>query len=130
MRASASDSVGNSQSAPAKKSQMPSLSGLRALSIVLVLLGHLSGTKGFPRLNLGIGDYAHLGVVVFFVISGFLITSLLISEYANKGRVSSSSFIRGGRCASFPHRTPIFLASGSCRWLEFSTWKQRISGTP
>src|ERR1035437_4212679 len=76
----------------AKAGRFPSLDGLRAISIVLVLLGHLSGTRGFVRVDLGIGDYAHLGVVVFFVISGFLITRLLISEHAEKGTVSLKRF--------------------------------------
>ena len=71
---------------------MPSLDGLRALSILMVLLGHLSGTRGFARIDLGIGNYAHLGVTVFFVISGFLITSLLISEQAETGRISLKLF--------------------------------------
>ncbi|MGD0730479.1 MAG: acyltransferase [Terracidiphilus sp.] len=72
--------------------RFPSLDGLRAVSIVLVLLGHLSGTRGFGWLNLGVGDYAHLGVVVFFVISGFLITSLMLAEDAKNGRVSLKLF--------------------------------------
>jgi len=67
---------------------LPSLDGLRAISIALVLLGHLIGTRGFLKLDLGIGDYAHLGVVVFFVISGFLITRLLLLELEKRGRVS------------------------------------------
>jgi len=48
----------------AKVDRLPSLDGLRAKSIVLILLGHLSGTRGFVRVDLGIGDSAHLGVVV------------------------------------------------------------------
>src|SRR4051812_42701910 len=71
---------------------LASLDGLRAISIILVLLGHLSGTHGFGPLDLGIGDYAHLGVVVFFVISGFLITSLLLTEHAAHGAVSLKLF--------------------------------------
>jgi peptidoglycan/LPS O-acetylase OafA/YrhL len=71
--------------------RLPSLDGLRAISIVLVFLGHLSGTKGFPRIY-PIGDYAHLGVVVFFVISGYLITRLLLLEYARYGNVSLIHF--------------------------------------
>jgi len=102
MRASASDSPAGSRRAPAKKNQMPSLSGLRAISIVLVILGHLSGTYGFRKLNFGVGDYAHLGVVVFFVISGFLITSLLISEHAHKGRVSLKLFYARRSLRIFP----------------------------
>ena len=76
----------------AKEKRLPSLDGLRAISLVLVLLGHTGGTRGFPRVNLGIGDYTHLGVVVFFVISGFLITRLMLSERAKNGYVSLKLF--------------------------------------
>jgi len=71
---------------------MPSLDGLRAVSILMVLLGHLSGTRNFRSVDLGIGNYAHLGVTVFFVISGFLITSLLISEQTATGGISLKLF--------------------------------------
>ena len=72
--------------------RIPSLDGLRALSILLVIVGHLRRTRGFGELDLGIGDYAHLGVVVFFVISGFLITSLLRDEFQARGRISLPAF--------------------------------------
>jgi peptidoglycan/LPS O-acetylase OafA/YrhL len=81
---------------------MPSLDGLRAVSILIVLLGHLSGTHGFVRLNLGIGDYAHLGVVVFFVISGFLITTLLMQEYRLHGTISLKLFYARRSVGIFP----------------------------
>jgi peptidoglycan/LPS O-acetylase OafA/YrhL len=68
----------------------------------MVLLGHLSGTHGFPNLNLGIGNYAHLGVTVFFVISGFLITSLLISERQATGRISLKLFYLRRTLRIFP----------------------------
>ena len=69
-----------------KSKHLSSLDGLRATSILLVILGHLGGTQGFfGRINLGIGDYAHLGVIIFFVISGFLITSLLLAEHGKRG---------------------------------------------
>lgn len=83
-------------------SRTPSLDGLRALSIVLVLLGHLSGTQGFVRLNLQVGDYAHLGVVVFFVISGLLITNLLTAERKRRGRVSLQLFYARRALRLFP----------------------------
>lgn len=74
--------------------RIASLDGLRALSILLVLLGHLDGTLGFPALHLShvIGDGAHLGVQVFFVISGFLITVLLVEERDAQGSVSLANF--------------------------------------
>jgi peptidoglycan/LPS O-acetylase OafA/YrhL len=81
---------------------LPSLDGLRAVSILLVLIGHLSGTKGIGRIDLKIGDYAHLGVVVFFVISGFLITSLLLAEQKQTGTVSLKLFYARRAIRIFP----------------------------
>jgi hypothetical protein len=43
--------------------RQPSLDGLRTISIALVLLGRVGGTQGFRYVELGIGDYANLGVV-------------------------------------------------------------------
>ncbi|OMH34268.1 acyltransferase family protein [Tersicoccus sp. Bi-70] len=59
------------------------LDGLRALAVVAVLLYHLS-----PTLLPG----GYLGVDVFFVVSGFLITSLLIRERERTGRVALGRF--------------------------------------
>jgi peptidoglycan/LPS O-acetylase OafA/YrhL len=56
--------------------RIPSLDGLRAISIALVLLGHLGGTRNFPAALGFLRPYAYLGVRVFFVISGYLITGL------------------------------------------------------
>jgi len=61
----------------------PGLDGLRAVSVIAVLLYH----AGFERLSGGF-----LGVEVFFVISGFLITSLLLEEHELHGRVSLRAF--------------------------------------
>jgi peptidoglycan/LPS O-acetylase OafA/YrhL len=69
---------------------------------LLVLVGHLSGTRGFVPFDPGVGDYAHLGVVVFFVISGFLITTLLLNEYAEYGRISLRLFYARRSIRIFP----------------------------
>lgn len=61
----------------------PSLDGLRAISVIAVLLYH----AGFSWMNGGF-----LGVEVFFVVSGFLITSLLISERELAGRIDFRQF--------------------------------------
>ena len=82
--------------------RLASLDGLRALSICMVLLGHLGRTRGFPSIHLGIGDYAHLGVVVFFVISGFLITSLLMHEYSTTRQISLKLFYARRSLRIFP----------------------------
>ncbi len=86
----------------ARADHLPSLDGLRAISISLVLLGHLSGTRGFVRFDPGVGAYDHLGVVVFFVISGFLITRLLLSEQARVGHVSLKLFYARRALRLFP----------------------------
>jgi peptidoglycan/LPS O-acetylase OafA/YrhL len=58
--------------APARLGYIPALDGLRALAVVAVLLYH-ADQKWIP------GGF--LGVDVFFVISGYLITCLLLSDY-------------------------------------------------
>lgn len=74
--------------------RIPSLDGLRAVSIGLVLFGHARGTAGFPpaRWYDALGDLANLGVNIFFIISGFLISSLLMGERARTGTVSLKGF--------------------------------------
>ena len=71
-----------------------SLDGLRGLSILLVLWAHISRTHGFPwatdsHVVASLGD---LGVRVFFVISGYLITRLLLAERDKTGTVSLRGF--------------------------------------
>lgn len=76
---------------PVKTTRIHSLDGLRALSIALVLLGHLGGTRHSP-VPLFFENYAEFGVRVFFVISGFLITSILLRELAETGDICLSDF--------------------------------------
>lgn len=67
--------------------RIPSLDGLRAVSIALVILSHASHEIQ-ESIFRWVGDVGLLGVRVFFVISGFLITSLLLDEYRRTGSVS------------------------------------------
>jgi peptidoglycan/LPS O-acetylase OafA/YrhL len=71
--------------------RIPSLDGLRAISIVLVVLGHAAGTRnGYPS---GYFDSAaRFGVRIFFLLSGFLITSLLMREQKTSGGISLRTF--------------------------------------
>lgn len=75
-----------------QQKRVPSLDGLRAISIGLVLFGHLSGTRDCPWVLPEAFDLGNLGVRIFFVISGFLITHLLLREKAANGIISLESF--------------------------------------
>jgi len=72
--------------------RIPSLDGLRALSIILVILSHVRVTENFPQSFALIGTWGSMGVRIFFVISGYLITSLLIDEEQRTQRVSLKGF--------------------------------------
>ena len=71
---------------------LPSLDGLRAISIGLVLLGHLIGTRGFAKQIPLLDEIGLLGVRIFFVISGYLITSILLDELSRKGTIDLPRF--------------------------------------
>jgi peptidoglycan/LPS O-acetylase OafA/YrhL len=64
---------------------LPGLDGLRAISVLAVLLYHYRGDRSLLR-----GGF--LGVEVFFVISGYLITSLLLAETQARHRVDLRHF--------------------------------------
>jgi peptidoglycan/LPS O-acetylase OafA/YrhL len=77
------------------ESRIPSLDGLRAISITMVLASH--GAASIPVLAkhpllLYTAFNGNRGVSVFFVISGFLITSLLLKEERSTGTVSLKGF--------------------------------------
>ena len=71
--------------------RIPTLDGLRAISIVLVLCAHIPGT-GFIPVIPQLQWLGEAGVRTFFVISGFLITTLLLRERAKNGRISLKDF--------------------------------------
>jgi peptidoglycan/LPS O-acetylase OafA/YrhL len=72
--------------------RIPSLDGVRAVSILLVVVSHLIGTRGFPVTTTPLLDLGDLGVRVFFVLSGFLITGLLLSEWGRTARIDLRAF--------------------------------------
>ena len=93
---------------------------MRALSILIVFAAHLGGTRHAPATPTFLGDF---GVRAFFVISGFLITTLLMRERAKTGRISLSGFY----VRRFFRIVPAFyfylgcvVAARSLGWLEVS----------
>ena len=78
----------------------PALDGIRGLAILIVLAGHaMPHALSFPA----------AGVALFFVLSGFLITSLLLEEYEQHGKVNVLGFY--GRRAR--RLLPAFAVIGS-----------------
>jgi peptidoglycan/LPS O-acetylase OafA/YrhL len=75
----------NQQVASSKGSAgyIPSLDGLRAISIAMVFLGHADVSKLIP---------AGFGVTVFFFLSGYLITTLLVREHEAHGSIALKAF--------------------------------------
>lgn len=63
------------------------LDGLRAISVVAVVWAHVAGSHTLQLLNQG-----HTGVDLFFAISGFLVTTLLLRELRSNGTVSLRNF--------------------------------------
>jgi len=70
---------------------LPSLNGFRAISILFVLMDHFSNNFSHKS-DYKILFIGNLGVNIFFVISGFLITTLLLKEKINTGNISLKKF--------------------------------------
>ncbi|HCA7066086.1 TPA: acetyltransferase [Staphylococcus pseudintermedius] len=68
---------------PINPRYMPGLDGVRAVAVIAIIIYHLN-----PQWLSG----GFLGVDTFFVISGYLITSLLLTEYHNTGKIKLMSF--------------------------------------
>ena len=82
------------------------LDALRALAVLMVVVYHLN----LP----GIFNGGFLGVDLFFVISGFLITSLLLAEYQKTGRIALLPFFVRRFHRLFP---PFAVLVVVCTWL-------------
>ena len=94
----------------------PALDGLRGLALVWVVTYHFTSSRGpFP------GGW--VGLDVFFVLSGFLITAILLDEVRTHGRVSLPMFYARRACRLLPALL-VMLAVWTGLLLVFwdSTW--------
>src|ERR1700739_3393198 len=99
----------------------PDIEGMRAVAVGSVVLYHgfhVPFTGGF------------VGVDVFFVISGFLITNLLLQEKARNGRISISRFYARRVRRILPAATLVVLATmfATYYWLGFIAGNQNADG--
>ena len=81
--------------------RQPALDGMRALALVLVLFFH-AGYSWMPA--------GYMGVSVFFTLSGFLITNLLLTEFDSSTRDPSRQLLLASLEAAASRR----VSSASC----------------
>ena len=91
------------------------IQGLRAIAVLLVLAFHV-----WPSAMTG----GYVGVDVFFVISGFLITGLLVREFERSGTISLRAFYarRIRRLLPAATLTLAAIAVASALWLPQALW--------
>jgi len=92
---------GYTQQHPAK-GEIPSLSGVRAIAVLVVFVGHGLSAPSFWA--------GHVGVTVFFFLSGYLIVTLLRREYDRTNTISLSKFYMRRALRILP---PAYLAIAS-----------------
>jgi peptidoglycan/LPS O-acetylase OafA/YrhL len=116
------------------KREIPTLNGLRAIAVLFVVLYHagLPAPGGF-------------GVLIFFTLSGFLITWLLLAEYEKTGGISLKNFYARRSLRIFPayyaysllliglllvFRKPINVSQAGASLLYVNNYYQAILGDP
>ncbi len=80
---------------------LPSVDGLRGISILIVIIAHINAHYGIQSLH-HLFAAGIVGVYMFFVISGFLITTLLIKEKRKTGTISLRKFYSRRTLRIFP----------------------------
>ena len=91
-------------------SRRPALDGLRAVAVGAVLVYHLGGGAG------AVLPGGYLGVDAFFVLSGYLITSLLLAEHERTGRIDLVAFWGRRVRRLFPALALVLLACAGWVW--------------
>ena len=91
----------------------PEIDGLRAIAVVSVIIYHADILINGHKMLAG----GFFGVDVFFVISGFLITSLMISEFDKTGIISISAFYERRARRLLPALLVVMVASLPFAWL-------------
>lgn len=105
---------------PATLSHQPGLDGLRGVAVALVVLFHAD----FDWMSGGF-----LGVSVFFTLSGFLITSLLLHEHEQRGSIDLRAFWSRRLRRLAPASLAVIVAVvGLASWLSTPSEASRIKG--
>ncbi|MGV8881637.1 MAG: acyltransferase family protein [Rhodoglobus sp.] len=107
-----------SENGPAPRVVRTDVQALRAIAVVLVILDHLVLLQKLP----GHPEGGFIGVDVFFVISGFLITGHLIREIATSGRVSFKDFYLRRARRILPMALLVIAVTIGASYLVFWPW--------
>jgi peptidoglycan/LPS O-acetylase OafA/YrhL len=127
---------GNAEPGWLDTGRIPGLDGLRAVAVGLVLLAHAHQTAGFPKsitLN-WLGRIGPIGVEVFFVISGFLITTLIFRELDRTGKLDIRAFYWRRAVRILPAYIALLVAVGVLQWqgradLQARDWAAALTYT-
>nr|WP_305728749.1 acyltransferase family protein [Phycicoccus sp. Soil802] len=95
------------------------MEGLRAVAVLLVVLYH----AGLPLPN------GFLGVDVFFVISGFLITGILVRELVTTGTISWARFVGRRIRRLLPAAILVLVVTALVAWFVVPGLRRRDIGT-
>jgi peptidoglycan/LPS O-acetylase OafA/YrhL len=117
--------------------RLPSLDGWRALSIVLVLGSHMAVTTGFPERLTKSFHYlfdGHLGVRFFFVVSGLLITWLMLVEERKTQKVNLRKFYARRALRILPVYVAFLIVAGGIQYFticdhDLTTWIANLTFT-
>lgn len=121
MHVASQPDVSRKKAAPAHESFRPDIEGLRGLAVLMVVLYHAK-TPGMS------GGF--IGVDVFFVLSGYLITGLLAKEMNSTGRINLVQFYaRRARRLLPAAATMLLVTLAACRLL-FPPFEQHAMATP
>ena len=96
--------------------RIPSLDGLRAISIIFVVLSHMSKSGHAPRIFY---YFAATGVSIFFVISGYLITSILLREREQTETINLREFYIRRAYRIFPAAVVFMAVAIVLFWPQF-----------
>lgn len=109
----------------AAAARMPSLDGLRGVAILLVVLSHLAAGYEATHQNEWILHAGGPGVDTFFVLSGFLITTLLCNEHRRTGRIAIGRFVVRRALRIFPAAYAFFLVvamASAAGWIQLNRY--------
>ncbi len=95
---------------PFRPGVIPSLDGLRAISVLIVVLGHSGLQASVP---------GGLGVTIFFFLSGYLISTLMLEEYDDTGGINIPYFYARRVFRLMP---PLIVSLAVAYLLTFSGW--------